>query len=517
MLSQLISAGILSGVALGPVPAEEASIRTSDDRPNIVFIFTDDHAAHAISSYGSVINETPHIDRLADEGMRFANCFCGNSICAPSRATVLTGTHSHINGVRDNGGVFDGAQITFPKLMHEAGYTTALFGKWHLKSDPTGFDAWQVYPGQGSYYNPDYITPEGRHRVEGYSVELTTDLALDWLTERDGDEPFLLMLQYKAPHREWAPGPKYLNKYADEDLPEPATLFDDYEGRNSGAKTQEMEIDRHMRMDADLKNPSENPDEWTNGWKWLSKRMTPEQKAQWDAAYGPRNRAMREANLEGRDLVRWKYQRYVKDYLRCIAAVDDNIGRVLDYLDESGLAKDTIVIYSSDQGFYLGDHGWYDKRWIYEESLRMPLLVRWPGVVRPGSVNEDLVQNIDFAPTLLDAVGLDAPDRMQGTSALPLLKGSEVPWRDAIYYHYYESQGPHRVPKHYGVRTDRYKLAYYYELDEWELFDLETDPDELTSIFDEPSMRPIVESLFTRMQELQEQYGDPDVEPVELP
>lgn len=478
------------------------SLALAQERPNIVFIFTDDHASHAIGAYGgplAEVNPTPTLDRLAQEGMLFRNCFCTNSICAPSRAVILTGKHSHLNGVLDNALSFDGSQQTFPKLLQQAGYQTAMIGKWHLKSDPTGFDHWAVLYGQGPYYNPPFKTPEGRLETTGYTTEIITDLALDWLKEgRDDSKPFMLMYQHKAPHREWAPGPDYLTLYDDVEIPEPFDLFDEYGGgRTSAMKTQEMTIAQHMN-DRDLKFVPPN-------------NLTPEQLEKWNAAYGPKNEQFREAKLDGKELVRWKYQRYIKDYLRCIKSVDDNVGRVLDYLEEADLAKNTIVIYSSDQGFYLGDKGWYDKRWMYEESLRMPLIVRWPGVVKPGSENTELVQNLDFAETFLDAAGAQIPDDMQGRSIVPVLKG-ETPedWRDSIYYQYYEFPAVHQVQRHYGVRTDRYKLIHYYLIDEWELFDLKEDPHEQMNLYTDPKYAEVVKDLKAELERLREQYQVPE-------
>jgi len=487
----------------GTAMPDRSRIAADSDRvpyPNILFVFTDDHASHAISAYGSVLNQTPNIDRLADEGVLFRNCFVGNSICAPSRATILTGKHSHRNGVIDNTIVFDGEQVTFPKLLRKAGYQTAIVGKWHLKSDPTGFDHWQVLKGQGPYYNPPLKSAEGTEKIIGYTTDILTDLALQWLKEeRDPEKPFMLMLQHKAPHRNWQPGPKHLHDFDDVDLPEPATLFDDWQGRTSACGMQEMTLANHFsKSDAKLKPPG---------------NLTPEQLEVWNAAYEPKNEAFREAKLEDDDLVRWRYQRYIKDYLRCIASVDENLGRVLDYLDESGLAENTIVIYNSDQGFYLGDHGWYDKRWMYEESLRMPLLVRWPGATEPGSVDEHLVQNIDFAETFLDIAGVEPPEEMQGRSLVPLLRGEDPDdWRESIYYHYYEYPAVHMVNRHYGVRTDRYKLIRYYELDEWELFDLERDPDELKSVYDDLQYDPIRRELTAELKRLQLYYGETEPE-----
>ncbi len=465
-------------------------------RPNILFIFTDDHAPHAIGAYGSKINTTPNIDRLAREGIRFANCFCTNSICAPSRAVILTGKHSHLNGVMTNRERFDGSQQTFPKLLRTAGYQTAMIGKWHLKTEPTGFDFWEVLIGQGPYYNPTMRIPGGTRKHIGYTTDIITDLALEWLREgRDPEKPFLLMCQHKAPHREWAPGPKHLNLYDDVTIPEPTTLFDDWSNRTTAAANQEMTIAGHMsERDLKLKPPP---------------GLTPEQLDAWNTAYEPKNAAYREAGLEGKALVRWRYQRYIKDYLRCVASVDDNIGRLLKYLEEAGLTRDTIVLYSSDQGFYLGDHGWYDKRWMYEESLRMPLVARWPGVIKAGTVDEHLVQNLDFGPTFLDLAGVEVPADMQGRSLVPLLRGqSPDDWRTSIYYHYWEYPAVHMVARHYGVRTARHKLIRYYEIDEWELFDLEEDPDELVSVYSDPAYASIVANLKKELTRLQELAGD---------
>ncbi len=509
----------IAGVSLGlTVPrllpgtlcADEAGA-PSESRPNILFIFTDDHAAHAISAYGSKINETPNIDRIAGEGALFENCFCTNSICAPSRAVILTGKHSHLNGQLDNKRSFDGSQPTFPKLLQQAGYETALIGKWHLKSEPTGFDYWQVLPGQGSYYNPVFNTPAGNEEYSGYATDITTDLALDWLKQkRNKSKPFLLMCQHKAPHRNWLPAPKHLNLYDDREIPEPDTLFDDYTGRSSAARQQEMTIAKHFYSSYDLKLPltDETSEQEKGYWDNTLGRLTPEQRRVWDAVYGPKNEAFLKANLSGKELVRWKYQRYIKDYLRCVASVDENIGRMLEYLEQGGLSENTIVIYSSDQGFFLGDHGWYDKRWMYEESLRMPLVIRWPGRIQPGTRLASLVQNLDFAPTFLEMAGAPVPSDMQGVSLMPLL-GGQVPedWRTSIYYHYYE-RGEHAVVPHYGVRTERYKLICYYTIDEWELFDLHKDPKELNSVYSDPAYANTVTLLKAELERLRKYYRD---------
>jgi arylsulfatase A-like enzyme len=464
-------------------------------RPNILLIYTDDHASHAISAYGSVLNETPNIDRLASGGMLFRNSFVGNSICAPARATVLTGLHSHGNGVIDNGVVFDGAQRTFPKMLQQVGYQTAIVGKWHLKTDPTGFDYWEVLIGQGPYYNPPMQTAAGKVEHVGYTTEVITDRALEWLRNgRDPERPFLLMYQHKAPHREWAPGPGYMNLYDDVEIPESATLFDDWKGRASGASTQEMSLAGHM-SERDLKFVAPN-------------NLTPDQLAVWDAAYGPKNAAYEAAELDDEGVLRWRYQRYLKDYLRCIASVDHEIGRVLDWLDQAGLAENTVVVYSSDQGFYLGDHGWYDKRWMYEESFRTPLIVRWPAGIASASVDEHLVQNIDLAPTFLELAGVEVPGDMHGESLVPILNGADPEaWRDSLYYQYYEFPGVHAVPRHRGVRTDRYKLIHYYQLDEWELFDLEEDPRELSNLYGHPAHAERTDELRAELDRLREQYA----------
>ena len=491
---------------------------TADSRPNIIFIFTDDHATQAVGAYGSrlaSLNPTPNIDRLAREGMMFRSAFVTNSICAPARAVILTGLHSHLNGVPTNRETFDPTQVTFPQLLQAVGYQTAMIGKWHLKSDPVGFDHWKVLPGQGQYYNPDFRTPTGTVRETGYVTDLITDDALDWIDSgRDSSKPFMLMYQHKAPHRSWQPGPDHLTTYADVEIPEPATLFDDYAGRTSATQTQTMSIDADMKFGYDLKlwPDTVQPEERLNQNVVRTRaRMTTEQLAAWDAAYDPDNEKFNAAPPTGEDLVRWKYQRYMRDYLRVIRSVDDNLGRLLEYLEESGLDKNTIIVYASDQGFFLGEHGWFDKRWMYEESLRMPLIVRWPGVTVPSSTNDDLVQNLDFAQTFLDIAGAAAPDHMQGRSLVPLLQGYHpTDWRDAIYYHYYEFPASHSVQRHYGVRTDRYKLIHYYRIDEWELFDLETDPDELRSVYDDSNYVNIRAGLEKRLTELRTQYQVPD-------
>jgi arylsulfatase A-like enzyme len=477
-------------------------------RPNIVFIFSDDHGYQAISAYNDPrkLVETPNIDRIAREGMRFDRCLVPNSICGPSRATVLTGKYSHANGFYNNAAdmKFNGAQTTFPKLLHAAGYQTAIVGKWHLVTDPTGFDYWHVLPGQGVYYNPVMIRNGQRAREPGYVTDLITDHSLDWLKQRDKSKPFLLMMQHKAPHREWEPALRHLGHDNDRQYDPPSTLFDDYAGRGTAEHIQDMTVAKTMNQkDLKLIPPPQ---------------MTPEQRKVWDAYYTPRNDRFKQENPQGQDLVRWKYNRYMHDYLGCIKGVDESVGRVLKYLDEGGLADNTIVVYASDQGFYLGEHGWFDKRWIFEESLRTPLLIRWPGIVKPGSTDGHMVSNLDFAETFLEAAGLAVPAEMQGRSLVPILRG-ETPkdWRASFYYHYYEHPGPHNVARHYGVVTDRYKLVHFYEPDMnyWELFDTQKDPRERKSVYGDPAYAAVQKELEFELARLRKELKVPDPDPPE--
>jgi len=477
-------------------------LAASKKRPNIILIMADDHASHALSCYESKINKTPNLDRLAEEGVLFKNCFCTNSICAPSRAVILTGKYSHINGVTDNTKKFDSTQQTFPKLLQKAGYETAIVGKWQLKTDPTGFDYWNIFPGQGLYYNPVMTEMGNRKKYTGYVTDIITDNCLRWLKERNHDKPFCLLYYHKAPHRKWGPAPKHLTMYDDVTIPEPQTLFDDYSNRGKAAKEQEMTIEKALNnKDLKLVTPS---------------NLTNEQKKLWIAAYGPKNEEFRKADLKGKELVRWKYQRYIKDYLRCVASIDDNVGRLLDYLDKSGLANNTIVIYTSDQGFFLGDHGWFDKRFMYEQSLRMPLLVRYPKEIKAGLVNEDIVLNLDFAPTFMDFAGIETPADIQGQSIRKLLQGTKpADWRTSMYYHYYEYPAVHMVKRHYGVRTQRYKLIrFYYDIDEWELYDLQKDPDELKNVYDDPAYADVVKELKAELKQLRTKFKDTTGSPV---
>lgn len=483
-----------------------AALARAASAPNIVFIFSDDHAYQAISAYGDArkLLETPNIDRIAKTGVRFDRCLVPNSICGPARATVLTGTYNHINGYYNNSGNvrFDSAQTTFPKLLQKAGYQTAVVGKWHLGSDPTGFDFWQILPGQGVYYNPPMIRQGETIQNAGYVTDIITDVSLEWLAKRDKSKPFLLMCQHKAPHREWEPALRHLNADKDRVYAEPATLFDDYAGRGPAERGQDMTIEKTMtERDTKLIAPA---------------RLTEEQRKVWDEYYEPRNAKFRAANLSGKDLVRWKYQRYMHDYLATIRSVDESVGRVLDYLEKEGLAENTIVVYASDQGFYLGEHGWFDKRWIFEESVRTPFLMRWPGVSKAGATSKALVSNLDFAETLLDAAGVAVPAEMQGHSLRPVMSGgAPADWRKAFYYQYYEYPTPHRVRPHYGVVTERYKLVRFYGVgdDYTELFDLQKDPQEMRSVFGQPEYAATTAELEKELARLRKELKAPEVVP----
>ena len=493
----------------------------ADQKPNIVFIFSDDHAPHAIGAYNGwlkSVNPTPRIDELAKQGMLFEKSFCTNSICGPSRAVIMTGKHSHKNGFMNNGNTFNWNQQTFPKILRKAGYTTALYGKSHLKGNPKGFDDWKVLPGQGDYYNPDLITPKGRVRIDGHCTDVVTDLAVEWLkTGRDKTKPFMLMVQHKAPHRNWMPALRHLPLYDDIKIPEPTTLFDKWEDNAPPARHQELEIDRHMDINYDLfldltadfeGAPSQKRQD-RSAWRNM-KKMTKDQLSSWRAFYEPRDKAFHEANLSGKELVRWKFQRYAKNYLRCVRGVDDSVGKIQDTLKNLKLDDNTVVIYSSDQGFYIGDHGWYDKRWMYEESLMMPLIVKWPGVTKPDSRSVQMVQNLDYAQTFLEMAGAEIPSNMQGRSLVPILKnGKADDWRKSIYYHYYEYPSVHMIPRHYGIRTERYKLIHFYQFgNEWEMYDLKEDPDELTNIYGKADKRSLQKDLKEQLVAIRKFYDD---------
>ncbi|HAQ18969.1 MAG TPA: sulfatase [Prolixibacteraceae bacterium] len=499
----LCSAGVL------PVTAGQATKQT---RPNIVFIMSDDHAYQAISAYGHGLNQTPNIDRIASQGAIFNKGYCTNSICAPSRAVMLTGKFSHLNGKIDNRGAFDWNQQNFAKILQQNGYQTAMIGKIHLDGTPQGFDYWNVLPGQGQYYNPDFIENGVKKRFPGYVTTLTTEFALNWLDKgRDKSKPFCLLYHQKAPHRNWLPEEKYLDLYEDREFPFPETFFDDFQGRGTAAHKQEMGIVPIMTWGHDMKFENDPYTGEPTNFMGDINRMDEFQRAIWRKAYNPRNELFIRNKPEGKDLAKWKYQRYLRDYLKCIKSVDDGVGQMLDYLDQNGLTENTIVIYTSDQGFYLGEHGWFDKRFMYEESFRTPILMRFPMEIKPGTVVDQLVQNLDFAPTFLDYAGVEVPTDMQGMSFRKVVKGEKGKWRDAIYYQYYEYPAEHMVKRHYGVRTDRYKLIhFYYDVDEWEMYDLEKDPHEMKSIYGDPAYASVQKNLHKRLTELRAQYGDSD-------
>ncbi|WP_420868323.1 sulfatase [Aestuariivivens sediminis] len=492
---------------------------TAPKRPNIVFIMSDDHAYQAISAYNSTLIQTPNIDRLASEGMLFTNASVTNSICAPSRAVILTGKHSHINGKIDNLSPFDTTNVTFPQLFKTAGYQTAMFGKLHFGNNPKGFDEFKILPGQGDYYNPKFITSTGDTIVKGYVTDIITDLTIDWMDKRrDTTKPFLLMYLHKAPHRSWLPAQRHYTRYSKKTFPLPSTLFDDYSTRGTAAKTAEMNLLKHMHLGYDNKLTQEtfntlNMDD-TGLRNGAIKRMSEEQKAQWDSIYNPINDEFiaQFPTMTDSTLMVWKYQRYMQDYLGCIAAVDENVGRLLQYLDTHQLSDNTVVVYTSDQGFYLGEHGWFDKRFMYNESFKTPLLIKWPHKIHPGTTQTELVQNLDFAQTFLEIAGIQAPEDMQGKSLVPLLKGEKERWdRDAVYYHYYEYPAEHAVKRHYGIATKSYKLIhYYYDVDEWELYDNEKDPHELNNVYENPDYADIVKDLKAKLETLRIQYKDSD-------
>ena len=509
-------------------PNDDNNIKKSkskQSRPNIIFIMSDDHAYQAISAYGSKLIQTPNIDRLANEGIRFTNACVTNSICAPSRATILTGTHTHINGKIDNLFPFDTTQITFPQLFQENGYKTAMFGKLHFGNSPKGVDEFMILPGQGNYINPDFITTTGdTTRIEGYTTDVITDLTLDWLKrESNDDEPFMMMYLHKAPHRPWWPRADKFAEFYQKQFPEPETLFDTYENRGTAAKTAEMNLLHHMMYEHDSKvrpetikrmgaKASPSVKEYNNGFYGPYDRANEDQKAAYEPTLNAINQFFEEnwPNMTEKEKMQWKYQRYMQDYLACISSVDDNVGRLLDYLDETGLTENTIVIYTSDQGFFLGEHGWFDKRFIYNESFKTPLLARWPNKINKGVVETRMVQNLDFAQTMLEAAQIEAPDHMQGESLMPLLLGRGDEWnRDAVYYHYYEYPAVHMVKRHYGVVTEEFKLAhFYYDVDEWELYDRLKDPHELKNEYGNPEYEDTIKILKQKLASLRKQYKD---------
>ncbi len=488
---------VVTVCCFGAAPGGAAAVKSS--RPNILFIMSDDHAAHAISAYGSAVNQTPNLDRIAREGMRFDRCFVVNSICTPSRATILTGKYSHLNGVPVFNR-FDGSQPTVAKYLQAAGYYTGMFGKWHLGSDPTGFDKWMVLPGQGVYFDPEFLVAEGRLQIKGYATDIITDLAIDFLKNRPADKPFFLMCHHKAPHRNWQPDAKYKARFAGKTIPEPATLRDNYDGRTDALHENQQRVFYDLtRNDLKLEPPADLTGAARSA--WLSTKPT-----EVEIVVNGQKKV-----LTGDELNNWKYQRYMQDYLACVQSIDDNVGRLLAWLDANGLRENTIVIYTSDQGFFLGDHGLYDKRFMYEPSIRMPFLVRWPGVIKPGSIQTGLAINPDFAPTFLDAAGLDVPADMQGRSLVPLMKGKRpANWRTSYYYRYYHDPGDHNTRAHYGVRTETHKLIYFWKKDQWELYDLRKDPGEMRNIYSDPAQRPVIAKLKTELYRLKKELRDDD-------
>lgn len=491
----------------------------AQQRPNIVYIMTDDHTAQMLSAYGDSPIQTPNLDRMAAEGVLFRNSFVANSLSGPSRACLITGKHSHKNGFTNNEhGIFDGSQQTVPKLMRQAGYQTALIGKWHLVSEPTGFDYYDILPGQGDYYNPTFHHMDGTESVEkGYCTDIVTDKAIDWMESRDKDRPFLLFVHHKACHRDWLPPMEYLREYEDVTFPLPANFWDNWDGRMA-ATQQEMSIASAHDMDFVYDNKIYRPGDktrLTDNYERMIGRLDPEDSRTYRAFYDSLTADYYRHPLSGRELVGYKFQRYMRDYAKVTKSLDDNVGRLMQYLSDRGMLSNTLVIYTSDQGFYMGEHGWFDKRFMYEESLNTPLIMRLPdGLERRGEVT-DMVQNIDHAPTFLELAGAPVPEDIQGESLLPLLRGKKSPskWRDAIYYHFYEYPAEHMVKRHYGIRTKRYKLIHFYnDIDAWELYDLKEDPSEMHNLYGQPGTEKLTRKLMKRLGELQRQYDVKDTD-----
>lgn len=554
----LLSFAALSCIAVTAQAQQKAAAATQ--RPNIVYIMCDDHAFQCISAYGSPISKlapTPNIDRIAERGMRFDRAFVENSLSTPSRACLMTGLYSNQNGQRQLGEGIDTTRTFFTEQLQQAGYQTAVVGKWHMGCDPKGFDYYHIYNDQGQYYNPQYrgTDTDGKYIVEeGYSTDLTTDHALSFIEHRDTNKPFCLLLHHKAPHRNWLANTKYFGMYDNVTFPMPETFYDDYETRGSAVRTQKMSVTKDMRWEQDFKVPemldTANADSWDSYLSLMNEvnRMNPEQRIAWGKYYFPRNRRLLEARLTGKELDEWKYQNYIRDYMSVIKSVDESVGRVLDYLDSHGLTDNTIIVYTSDQGFYMGEHGWFDKRFMYEESLRTPLLIAYPGHIQPGTVCNKLVQNIDYAPTFLDLAGISKPKELPGRSLTPLFKaGDKVKvWRSSIYYHYYDYPTYHMVRKHDGVRTDRYKLIYFYgeggldavkenkyqrqpgtrehgcmtyltslgyfepkdsAVNYNELYDLQADPHELNNLYGKPGYEKITKQLQKQLNDYRKSIG----------
>ena len=518
MKSNFLSIALINCILLLSFSCDRSKEEKSKQKPNIVFIMSDDHAYQAISAYNDKLIHTPNIDRIAKEGMLFTNASVTNSICAPSRAVILTGKHSHINGKIDNLSPFDTTNVTFPQLLKHSGYQTAMFGKLHFGNNPKGFDEFKILPGQGDYYNPTFNTSEGDTTITGYVTDIITDLTLDWLEKRrTPDTPFLLMYLHKAPHRTWMPAERHYPTFTKNNYPLPETFFEQHRSRETTAGPAEMGIFKHMLLRYDLKVPIETLEnlnmEERLGAGGVNKLNT-EQKAAWDAVYGPISQDFenRYSSMNDSTLAVWKYQRYMQDYLGTIAAVDENVGRLLNYLDDEKLSDNTIVIYTSDQGFYLGEHGWFDKRFMYDESFKTPLLIKWPNVITPGITEDEMVQNLDFAQTFLEIAGVVPPNDMQGESLVPLMGKNKEKWnRDAVYYHYYEYPAEHAVKRHYGIATKEYKLIhFYYDVDAWELYDRKKDPKEIDNVYNNPAYAQVVKEMKHKLGELRKKYKDSD-------
>ena len=489
-------------------------------QPNIIYIMSDDHDADAISAYNKKFISTPNMDRIAKDGIRFTNCFVGNSICSPVRATVLTGQHSHLNGIKDNRTPFDGTKVTLPKLLKEAGYQTVLIGKWHLHSLPTGFDYWTVFPGQGIYYSTRLINMNNDTiRYNEYATSFVTDQTLDWLrAKRDPGKPFFIMMHHKAPHRNWVPELKWLEVFSKKTFPEPPTLYADTVGKGTAFKHQRMSILNDMTLCTDLKIdpqyimdiPHLKPDPNEIGsYNAFMNSIPEDQRRRMKEIFAERGKLLQQLKPAGKELLKLKYQWYMQDYLACVASVDESVGQVLNYLDESGLSENTMVIYTSDQGFYLGENGWFDKRFMYDVSMQTPLLIKWKGTIKPGTVNTSIVQNIDFAPTMLDVAGVKIPGWMQGLSLKPILtsKQNELP-RKELYYRYYEYPIDHYVIPHIGIREKQYKLIYFYTANEWELYDLKSDPREQKNLIKNPKYKAEINRMKMKLVEVKNKYKD---------
>ena len=514
-MSRIKAAYALPLAAAGLSACSEA---VEQERPNIIFIMTDDHTTQAMSCYGGNLIETPNMDRIADEGMRFDNCYATNALSGPSRACILTGKFSHKNGFTDNASTFDGSQLTFPKVMRENGYATGVVGKWHLISKPQGFDHWSILLGQneqGNYYKPVFYENGTVVNEDGYVTDVITDKAIEFIDEVHDEKPFMLMLHHKAPHRNWMPAPRHLGIFNDTVFPEPETLFDDYEGRGEAARSQDMNIENTLDDEWDLKLLTrEEILAGNNRLHDVYIRMPEEVQHKWDSVYAPRIAEYRSGKLQGDELVRWKYQQYMRDYLATAMSVDESIGRVMEYLEEIGELDNTVIVYTSDQGFFLGEHGWFDKRFMYEECLRMPFVIRYPKMIKAGSTSKAICMNVDFGPTFLDLAGIEVPSEMQGRSFRKVLeKKGRIPagWREAAYYHYYEYPAEHSVKRHYGIRTSDCKLIHFYnDIDQWEMYDMKADPQEMRNVYDDPAYADKRAQMHRILEQVQQEYEDTD-------